>query len=230
MSLLNYVPHVPSVPCALVPCVPRAVRVLVTLVLRALRALVPRVSCAHRTLRASCPTYLVPYVLLYFTCLVLHMPRALLFPYVPYCFAPCVLYVLISPFLLLRFHAPRSYFSVHLQRVIFLGNFTKGKTNTTVLKWRSVLINSMIYLNYLLRNKKTYTYIWNVFQICLYIYKRNIYNILCHMYIYLFFINVLNFNILEARAPCRWVWRFYIAFTIFNDRFWQKRSVLNVAF
>ena len=174
MSLLNYVPHVPSVPCALVPCVPRAVRVLVTLVLRALRALVPRVSCAHRTLRASCPTYLVPYVLLYFTCLVLHMPRALLFPYVP-CFAPCVLYILISPFLLLRFHASRSYFSVHLLRVIFLGNFTKRKTNTTVLKWRSVLINSMIYLNYLLRNKKTYTYIWNVFQICLYIYICVIY-------------------------------------------------------
>ena len=229
MNLLNYVPHVPRVPRAPLPCMSRALHVLVPLVLRTLCALVPCVPCACRTLGDSCPTYFVPYVLLCFTCLVLHMPRALLFPYVP-CFAPCVLYILISPFLLLRFHASRSYFSVHLLRVIFLGNFTKRKTNTTVLKWRSVLINSMIYLNYLLRNKKTYTYIWNVFQICLYIYMRNIYNILCHMYIYLFFINVLNFNILEARAPCRWVWRFYIAFTIFNDRFWQKRSVRNVAF
>ena len=91
MSLLNYVAYVPLVPCALVHCVSRSLRVLVPLVLRALRALIPRVPCARRTLGASCPTYFVPYVLLCFTCLVLHMPLALLFPYVSYCFAPCVL-------------------------------------------------------------------------------------------------------------------------------------------
>ena len=95
--------------------------------LRALRALVPYVL--------SCLKCLLPYLLSYSPSLVPHIPPNLrahvfhvprarcglvlcalwaLFPYVPYRFVLYVLYFLISPFLLLSFHASRSYFSVHL--------------------------------------------------------------------------------------------------------------------
>ena len=66
-----------------------------------LRASCPRCSCVSR---ASCS-------------------------YVPYCFVPCVLCVLISPFLLLSFHVSRCYFFVHLVLAIFWGKFTKVKSN-----------------------------------------------------------------------------------------------------
>ena len=99
---------------ALVPCVPRALLALVSCMLPALRALVPHVSRALHALVTtvlSCPTCLVPYVHRALRAPVVHMPRAscascfVHFPYVTYCFVPSVLYVLISPFLLLSFHA-----------------------------------------------------------------------------------------------------------------------------
>ena len=114
-----------------------------------------------------CLICLVPYVLLFFKCLVFHVPRTLygfvphalwtLFPYVPYCFVPCVLCVLISPSVLLSFHASLFYFSVHLLFVIFWRKFTKVKTNIIYQYYFEVTI-SMIYLNYLKPNTKTFTY------------------------------------------------------------------------
>ena len=89
-------------------------------------------------------TCLAPYVLSYFTCLVpyvlscltffvLHTPRALcglvprvlwaFFPYLPHCIILCLLYVLISPFVLFNFHDTGSNFSVYLLLLIFWGEF-----------------------------------------------------------------------------------------------------------
>ena len=123
-----------------------------------------------RILRA--PVLHVPYDL---HALVPPMPRALvlrvshtlcqmcpqtlwvLFPYVP--LVTCtlrVLYVRRSLFLLLNFHASCFYFSVHFLLATFFGGrgggFTQIRTKlfaSSNLNWRSWLINSMIYLNYL---------------------------------------------------------------------------------
>ena len=94
----------------------------------------------------SCPTYLVPYVLSCLTCHALYSPYSII-PWVPYCLAPCVLFVLKSTFVLLN--ALRFYFFVHLLLVIFL-------VASNTLKWRSVFINIMI--SYLKPNTTIYTY------------------------------------------------------------------------
>ena len=88
----------------------------------------------RNTSNASCPIGLVS--------------RALwaLFPYVSYYFVPYVLYVLASPFVLLSFHASRSYFSVHFLLVIFWKKFTKVKTNIVCQYYFEVTIS--IYQQY----------------------------------------------------------------------------------
>ena len=73
--------------------------------------------------RASCFRYLVPYVPSY---VALYEPFFFTSPVVSYL---GVLYVLISPFVLLSFNALRSYFSVHLLLMFFWVQFTKVKTN-----------------------------------------------------------------------------------------------------
>ena len=128
-SLKPYVPralralvsHLPSALRAFVLCVSRVLRAVVSYVPQILRALVPHVpraictSVFHlpRASRASCPVW------------TLASPFMSPFSYVPYCFVTCILYVLISPFVFLSFHASRSYFSVNLLLVIFLRKFTK---------------------------------------------------------------------------------------------------------
>ena len=123
--------YVLSCPTCLVPYVSRALRAFVLYVSRLLRALVsyvpqilralvphvPRAICASvfhlpRASRASCPVW------------TLASPFMSPFSYVPY-FVTCILYVLISPFVFLSFHASCSYFSVDLLLVIFLRKFTK---------------------------------------------------------------------------------------------------------
>ena len=79
-SLLSYVPyvlpcpkclvlHVPSCSACLVPCVSRTLHALVSHV--------PRVIRFSRALHALRPTYLVPYVLLCFTCPLLYVASCL---------------------------------------------------------------------------------------------------------------------------------------------------------
>ena len=175
----------------LVPYVPCGLGALVPYVRLCLTCLVPYVLSSPPSLASYmllCPVYLASDMLLCLTCscapctlrqtcsCALHAPvfhvtcvicglvsRTLwaLFPYVTNCFVLWVLYVLITPFVLLSFHASRSYFSVNLLLVIFRGKSTKVKTNIVFqyyLKWQSVFINSMIYLNYLKPNTRKYTY------------------------------------------------------------------------
>ena len=93
--------------CALVPHLPRALHVPVLHEPHSLHALVLHMLCASRT----CDLCGL-------------MPRAL-FPYIPYCLIPCILYILLSPFVLLSSHASRSYFCVYLLLVIFFGSLLK---------------------------------------------------------------------------------------------------------
>ena len=117
-NLCALVPHVPSGPTS-----SRTLRAIVPYVPRVLRALVHHVF--------SCLTCIVPFVL---PCLVFHVlptlcslrPRAL-WALFPYWLVPCVLYVLISPFVLLSFYASRSCFSVCLLLVIWWGNLLNLK-------------------------------------------------------------------------------------------------------
>ena len=118
-------PHLPPPPFALLPYVPRALHALVQYVPCVLRALVPYVP---RFIRALVPP--VPRVL-----------RAIASCAFCFCLLPCVLYDLISPFVLLSFHASRFYFSVYLLLVIFLGEFTKVKTNIVYQQYFEVSIS-----------------------------------------------------------------------------------------
>ena len=125
--LLNYMPHVLS--CSTCS---HASRVSCRMCSLALRVSCSTCSRAHsascptcsRALGASCPTCSCVWRASYCTYPVLYVPRASRFlsPFF-------LLYVLILPFVLLSFHAPRSYFSVHLLLVIFFGKFIKVKTN-----------------------------------------------------------------------------------------------------
>ena len=114
---------------ALIPYVPCALLALVPYMLRDLRASCPTSSRAPRDLCQMCSHVLHDPEL--------HVPRALygvvpralgaIFPYVTYCLVLCVLYVQISPFAFLSFHALHSYFSVQLLLWFFVGNLPKLK-------------------------------------------------------------------------------------------------------
>ena len=147
-ALLALMPYMPRVLRALVPQVPPAVRALVPYVSCALRTSCPtcflslRVSLVPHVLSCRTCSYakcaLVPHVSRALRALVPHMlcppptsspmwPRASRFMS-PFSLSTllsrtlrtlCLLYVLISLFVLLSFHASRSSFSLHLLLVIF---------------------------------------------------------------------------------------------------------------
>ena len=129
-------------PCALVLQVPHAICFIKPHVPCALCALVHNVP---RSLDA-----LVPYVSLPLSVLVLQMPRAIrvLVPYIPYALCPLVLYnpffltypkhlvsfvlfVLISPFVLLGSHA-HAPISFSFPTFDFLGEFTEVRTTVVI--------------------------------------------------------------------------------------------------
>ena len=169
--LLIYQLHVSIRICYITcPTCSRALRVLVPHVSRVLCAFdlyvlscptcyrVPRSSCHtwYRTSCGLCPTCSCFFFFFIYimrntsnaSCPIGLMSRALwaLFPYVSYYFVPCVLYVLVSPFVLLSFHASRSYFSVHFLLMIFWKKFTKVKTNIVCQYYFEVTIS--IYQQY----------------------------------------------------------------------------------
>ena len=125
--LLNYMPHVLS--CSTCSHASRVSCRMCSLALRVSWSTCSRAHSAScptcsRALGASYPTCSCVWRASYCTYPVLYVPRASRFlsPFF-------LLYVLILPFVLLSFHAPRSYFSVHLLLVIFFGKFIKVKTN-----------------------------------------------------------------------------------------------------
>ena len=69
----------------------------------------------------------------------------------------------------------------------------------------------MSYLNK--RNALTYINTWDHFS---------------HLFYSWIFYWCLNINILESGAPCRWVWKFYTAFSTSSGCLLQQSSVLNV--
>ena len=124
--------------------------------LRSLRALVPHAPRAlvqevPRALRALCLTYLVPYVLSCPTCsdalrTSCPMCSRASCPLCPTC--PCALSALCHTCLVS---------CVASCLTLYDPFFLTYRTVSITLKWRSVFINNMMYLNYLKPNTKTYT-------------------------------------------------------------------------
>lgn len=141
-SLVPYVPYVPHVLCALVTCVlscPFCLVLLcpICLVPRALRALRLYALVPHVPRALHVPVLHKPHSLhalvLYVLCvsracdLCGLMPRAL-FPYIPYCLIPCILYILLSPFCALEFPCVTLLFLCLFAICDFFWEFTKVRT------------------------------------------------------------------------------------------------------